>query len=215
MKVFKKIFFVALLTIVGGCSNDRPPVNLAIAKEKVIAYHESGQYKRDLQKLATRAIKYFERIPTTTNTTVIFDVDETLLSSYKDQKAISFGYVPKLSNEWIKRADAPAITEIKEIYDYLVGRGFIIVLITGRKYDEYDATIKNLHLRGIDKFEKLIVRQKDEIDLSAHEYKTKHRKALTQQGYNIVGSIGDQWSDLEGGYSGHTIKVPNYTYFIR
>jgi acid phosphatase len=211
----RTIFFIALLTIASGCINERPPINLSVAKEKVESYYQSGRYEKDLEKLASRAIKYFEKVPTTTNATIIFDIDETLLSSYEDQKKISFGYVPKLSHEWVQRADAPVIPEIKKIYDYLVERGFTIVLMTGRKYDEYDATIKNLHHRGIKTFDKLIVRQKDEIKLSAKDYKTKHRKILSEQGYKIVGCIGDQWSDLEGGYSGHSVKVPNYTYVIR
>ena len=40
------------------------------------------------------------------------------------------------------------------------------------------------------------------------------RKEITQQGYDIVFSIGDQQSDLVGGYSDKTYKLPNPYYFI-
>jgi len=39
-------------------------------------------------------------------------------------------------------------------------------------------------------------------------------KKLSEEGYRIIGCIGDQKSDLEGGYSGHKVKIPNYIYVI-
>jgi len=38
---------------------------------------------------------------------------------------------------------------------------------------------------------------------------------LTNQGYEIVGTVGDQWTDLNGPYSGIQIKLPNYLYEIK
>jgi hypothetical protein len=47
----------------------------------------------------------------------------------------------------------------------------------------------------------------------AVEYKSQKRMELSKQ-YNIIGSIGDQWSDSEGGWTILKIKLPNYMYFI-
>lgn len=192
----------------------RTPVNLTIAKKRVEHYYECGRYDKDLNRVVKRAIQYFKKLKACPQDAVIFDIDDTVLSNYCDEKDIRFGYIPKLSHEWVMRADAPAIEQTKCLYDYLCKRGFRIIFITGRKYDEYDATVKNLKNQGFHQFDKLIVRSKEEEGLSALEYKTVHRAKLVQEGYTIVGNIGDQWSDLRGGNSGYQVKLPNYRYMI-
>jgi len=203
------VFFVT----VSGCVHHHP-LNLTIAKERVEKYHSCGQYDKDLDNVVHCALKHFKNISPCNNATVVFDIDDTILSGYCNEKSISFGYIPKLSHEWILRADAPAIQQTKHLYDYLVGRGFHIIFLTGRKHDEYDATIKNLNAQGFTHFDKLIVREQYEQNLTAKAYKSARRKQLTKEGYRIVGDVGDQWSDLEGGYSGYKIKIPNYRYTI-
>ena len=37
---------------------------------------------------------------------------------------------------------------------------------------------------------------------------------LTEAGYTIVLSMGDQQSDLDGGYAERTFKLPNPVYFL-
>lgn len=214
--IYKYLHSIAILLcfiIFNGCVY-RQPLNLTIAKERVEKYYECGQYDEDLQRIINQAMRHFKRIPSNKKATIIFDIDDTVLSDYADAKSISFGYVPKLSHEWVLRADAPAIQQTKRLYDYLVKRNFMIIFLTGRKHNEYDATIKNLKKQGFVKFEKLIVRQKDEEVLTAENFKTAHRRKLRREGYRIVGCIGDQWSDLRGGNSGYTVKLPNVRYFI-
>ena len=40
------------------------------------------------------------------------------------------------------------------------------------------------------------------------------RKRIKNAGYIIVENIGDQYSDLDGGYSLRTFKYPNYMYYV-
>jgi acid phosphatase len=210
-----RVFIASLLLHVCGISSfSRNPVNLTIAKQRVEHYYECGRYDKDMNRIINRAIKHFKKMERCHKDAVVFDVDDTVLSNYCDEKDIRFGYIPKLSHEWVLRADAPAIDQTKQLYDYLVGRGFRIVFITGRKHDEYDATIKNLKNQGFQHFDKLIVRSEKEADLSALEYKYIRRAQLVKEGYRIVGNVGDQWSDLKGGNSGYQVKLPNYRYMI-
>ena len=199
--------------MLSGCAY-RYPLNLTIAKERVEDYYECGQYDKDLEKIINQAINHFKKIYPQKNNAVIFDVDDTVLSDYCDAKSISFGYIPKLSHEWVLRADAPAIPQTKKLYDYLVNRGFHIIFLTGRKSDEYDATIKNLKKQGFTHFDKLIVRDPHEKSITAFAYKMARRKLLIKDGYKIVGNVGDQESDFRGGNNGYTVKLPNYRYFI-
>ncbi len=50
--------------------------------------------------------------------------------------------------------------------------------------------------------------------MKALDFKSTKRVWLTEQGYEIIGTVGDQWSDLEGLYHGIQIKIPNYLYLI-
>ena len=209
----KVLSMLLLLCVASSCIREHP-VNLTVAKDRVALYHEQGHYNRDMKNIISDTLHHFKHASPRKNATVIFDIDETVLSGYADEKSISFGYIPKLSHEWILSADAPAIKETKRLYNYLVAHGFKIIFITGRKHNEYDATIKNLKHEGFTTFEKLIVRQPKEIQLTARDYKSTHRKKLSQEGYRIIGNIGDQDSDLTGGNSGYAVKLPNYRYLI-
>jgi len=45
-------------------------------------------------------------------------------------------------------------------------------------------------------------------------FKSEARAAITKQGYTIIASIGDQYSDLKGGYAEKTFKLPNPYYYL-
>ena len=49
---------------------------------------------------------------------------------------------------------------------------------------------------------------------SAADFKAPHRAAIEKQGYKIILNIGDQPSDLAGGYSEKTVLLPNPYYRI-
>lgn len=208
-----RIFFSITLLFLAGC--ERKPQNLTTAKEAVENYYEKGGFEKDVQNAVDQAINYFKnRVCCGTQSAVIFDIDDTLLWSYSDMKAIQFGYVPKLFHDWVIRADTPAVPYVKKLYDFFVSRGCSIILLTGRRFDEREATLKNLHAEGFKKIDLLITRAENELGLSALEYKSKHRKRLEQEGYTIIATIGDQYSDLKGGYAYYQVKIPNYTYIV-
>ena len=60
-----------------------------------------------------------------------------------------------------------------------------------------------------------------DLDLKPHElhedsvvaYKSGARKAIERKGYRILANLGDQQSDLKGGYSLKRYKLPNPMYF--
>jgi hypothetical protein len=49
---------------------------------------------------------------------------------------------------------------------------------------------------------------------SAVDFKAPKRREIEAQGYEIVLNMGDQESDLEGGYAERTFKLPNPFYWI-
>ena len=115
---------------------------------------------------------------------------------------------------WIDSAKAPAIAGVLKLYNYLVERNFRIVFITARKVYQYDPTYKNLLGAGYTIFDTLIVKDTKYHGISSFKFKSDKRKELTEKGYLIAGTVGDQWSDLDGPYHGIQVKIPNYQYFI-
>ena len=49
---------------------------------------------------------------------------------------------------------------------------------------------------------------------SAADFKAPERRKIAERGYTIVLSLGDQESDLKGGYAERTFKLPNPVYYL-
>lgn len=212
-KLVLSLIFLSAILIFQSCAT--VPTNLSISKEEVINYYESGRYDKDLDKVVNKAIDEFKNIPVADSSAVVFDIDETTLSNYEINKELDFGYVPELWDKWIEEAKAPPVAGVKILYDFLKEKGFIIIFLTGRKEYQYNSTLKNLVNDGYKNFDTLIVRKSYENKLTAKEYKSKKREELTKKGFNIVGDVGDQYSDLDGPDHGVQVKIPNYMYIIK
>lgn len=212
MKSFVLTFTLALT--LWSCSSNQL-VNLRTAKDTVKDYYESGGYDKELDEVITNAKQSFSKVEIKNNSVVIFDVDETALNNYGLAKQMDFGYVYDLNKKWNQELKAPAIPQVKDLYEYLLKKGVKIIFLTGRNYTEYEVTYKNLIQAGYTKFDTLITQREEELNLKSQEFKSKKRTELTQQGYEIIGTVGDQWTDLNGPYSGIQIKIPNYLYEIK
>ena len=212
-----KIYFYISITLtlfLLSCGTQRP-VNLSTAREEVKQYYESGKYDEELSAVIEAAKKKFDEIEIKENSVVIFDVDETVLDNYGLAELMGFGYVYEMNKQWNKELKAPAIQQVKDLYDHLLSRGAKIIFLTGRNIPEYKVTHKNLIKEGYTTFDTLITQREHEYKLSAKEFKGSKRKELLEKGYQIVGTVGDQWSDLEGEHHGIQIKIPNYLYLIK
>ncbi len=207
--------YLLALVLIGfiGCSSSLK--NLSESKKEVQQYYDSGEHGLELANIIDDAINKFDGIKLSGKPAAVFDVDETTLSNYKYIKSISFGYYKEGWYKWVLKEDADAILQTKKLYDHLVERGVTIFFLTGRNYKEYEATLKNLKAEGYTEFDTLICKQEDELKLDASMYKPEKRKEIEAKGYNIVINVGDQLSDLEGGYSKLKIKLPNYLYEIK
>jgi acid phosphatase len=194
-------------------------VNLRTAKDIVKDYYESGKYDEETNKIVKDAEEKFDNIKVDKSakgrSVVIFDVDDTALNNYGLAKSMDFGYVYDLNKKWNKELKAPAIEQTKDLYFYLLNKGFKVIFLTGRNSSEYDVTYQNLIKDGYTGFDTLITQREDEQNLKAAAFKIKKRTELTDEGYDIIGTVGDQWTDLEGPYTGIKIKLPNYLYEIK
>ncbi|XP_058743611.1 stem 28 kDa glycoprotein-like [Vicia villosa] len=149
----------------------------------------------------------------------VFDIDETALSNLPYYAKHGFGIEPAnvtSFNEWVSLGEAPALPETLKLYNKLLARGVKIVFLTGRLLRQRDITEKNLKLAGYHTFEKLILKDKSIYQgKTAVTYKSAERKKLEEEGYRIIGNIGDQWSDILGTNTGaRTFKLPDPLYYL-
>jgi predicted secreted acid phosphatase len=200
------------LIIFFGC-NDTPE-NLTTARQLVKEYYESGKFEEELISVIVNAKEEFDRVDIKDNSVVLFDVDETALDNYELAKSMGFGYVYRMNKEWNAEMKSPAIAQVKELYDFLISKGARIIFLTGRNIPEYEVTYGNLIKEGYTKFDTLITQRKHEYKMKAQEFKSSKRKELVEKGYDIIGTVGDQWSDIEGPHHGIQVKIPNYLYLI-
>jgi acid phosphatase len=211
-----KLLFTLSLTfslLLLSCTEEKP-VNLSVSREEVKKYYESGKFDNELDEVINEAKSEFDKVDIKSNSVVIFDVDETALDNYGLAEQMGFGYVYEMNKKWNAEMKAPAIPQVKELYDFLLSKGVKIIFLTGRNFPEYEVTYQNLKSIGYSVFDTLITQIGDEKKMKAKDFKSSKRIWLTEQGYEIIGTVGDQWSDLEGLYHGIQVKIPNYLYLI-
>lgn len=190
--------------------------------EAIEDYYDSGQAKRDQQAIAKAAQKWiYSWVDSTCNgrpescdATVVFDIDETLLSNYDYYKSTGFTFTQAGWNAFTESCGTTAIGPTRDLYRKLVRDGFAVVLLTGRSDSERSATAECLRKRGIKDWHELILRTQAEASLSADVYKSRNRADLQTEGHRIVASIGDQVSDMSKGHLKAGFLLPNLMYFI-
>ena len=204
-----------VLTLTGCQTPSSEPRNLTSLKREIRAYVESGRYDADLGAVAGRAQSWIiERAARGgTKLTVVFDLDETLLRNWPQISERDFGYVPAEWDRWVERAAAPVIEPVREVYRTARAQGVEVVFLTGRGEDERAATTRNLQAVGCGDFALLICKPEG-LSTTAAGFKTAERRKLTEAGRTIIANIGDQDSDLVGGFSERTFKLPNAFYLI-
>ena len=211
--LFKTMLVITIIPLLISCGTKKP-INLTVARSEVKEFYESGKYDEELDEVIKNAREQFEEVKFKENSVVIFDVDETVLNNYGLAELMGFGYVYKMNKKWNAELKAPAIPQVKELYDFLIEKGAGIVFLTGRNIPEYEVTYKNLIQEGYTVFDTLFTQREHEYELSATEFKSSKRKEITEKGYEIIGTVGDQWNDLNGEYHGIQVKIPNYLYLI-
>jgi predicted secreted acid phosphatase len=200
----------------------KEPANLTILKKEVINYYESKEYDQDVQKVVDRAKKDIDEFlqkhkDSNQRFAAVFDIDDTSLVTFDGAKTRDFGaFLDKIKAEEI-RAKLPANKPVLELYNYLLAKNIKIFFITGRANSLRAPTIRNLTRQGYANWAGILMRP-DNYDRQKYPtssaFKSAARENLTKLGYQIIIDIGDQESDLSGGFADHTYKLPNPMYFL-
>lgn len=213
-KISNFVVFFLILTVYQTLTQPPLVVNLSEAKKAIKEYY-AYKYNEDMDSIIADAIWQVKNLKLNKNSAFVFDVDETALSNFEYEINYDFGYIKKEWDKWVMSEKATAIKQVKQFYDTLISMGIKVIFITGRTEEQFQATYNNLVKASYSKFDTLICRTKEDLGKTAKEFKSQKRKELTEKfGYNIIGTIGDQWSDHDGGYTIIKVKLPNYLYKV-
>lgn len=221
--MLKRLLTLGLaLVFAAGAVTAVEPANLSTAKQQVRRYVASGEYGRDVVKVAAEANKYLtRRIPKgvpksakhSNKLAVVFDIDETTLSNARHIQANDYGYLPKVWDTWVAEGQATAIHPVQAVYTTAVNAGIDVFFITGRTPDGAAATERNLRQVGYATWKRIIYKPADFAE-PTRAFKIDARRRLAAEGYLIILNIGDQNSDLVGGYAEKIFKLPNPFYIV-
>jgi len=125
--------------------------------------------------------KILDNIPFDSNQAIVFDIDDTLISSKNGQ----------------------LIPNIFDFYNYCINRGYKVYIITARAgtIKNMEITIQQLRSLGIANYKRLYFRKP--LDLQVARSKKLARKHIP---HPIVLSIGDQPGDI-GEYGGFGVLL--------
>lgn len=202
------------------------PANVGDAKLAALEYHDSGAYDRDLAAVAEQAARWVaSRAKTATRPALVLDIDETALSNWQILKLDDFGRpiagpcAPALDAPcgwaaWNQLGRDPAIVPTLLIFEKARASGVAVFFITGRPESQRAATERNLVTLGYRDYAKLYMVANDAHFASAADFKTPVRVEIEQAGYTIIANVGDQPSDLNGGYAEKKFLLPDPFYRI-
>jgi predicted secreted acid phosphatase len=211
-------FFSCLFLFSFSFSTFAEPRNIFHVHEGLVKYYETGEYAEEIQTQVSQAKRYLNQALTNKNLkgkrlAVVFDIDETLLSGFYYMKQLKFGGTLKQIYAIADRDDLPAIKSMRDLFLFAQKNGYAVFLLTGRLESDRASTIKNLHREGMSGWKQLYLRPK-KVFKTTIAYKSAMRRRIEENGYVIVLSMGDQESDLQGGYAIHPLKLPNPFYLI-
>lgn len=153
---------------------------------------------------------------------LLLDVDDTSLVTYDYEIYSNFVYDPAVNAEFVNKAVFPKVPGIQRSAQYAKGHGYTVIYLTGRPAAQRAGTLLNLSKEGFPVANKnLYLKDINAPYLSSCapscstiQTKSLTRKYIESQGYQITASVGDQFSDLAGGYAKKTFKLPNPMYYL-
>jgi acid phosphatase len=218
------------VALAAGCASAAPATptfvpSLADTKRQVGEYVSSGRYEMEIGAVVREARAYLSRLlgDGVARLAIVLDIDETSLSNLPALRANDYGFIipgpcdltrgPCGFAAWVEQARAEPIKPVLELARFARERGVAVFFLTGRPERFRAATERNLRAAGYE-WTGVILKPDDLTTHSAADFKAVERRKLTEQGYVIAVNIGDQLSDLDGGFAQRTYKLPNPFYFV-
>jgi acid phosphatase len=210
-----------------ACSTSGLPAhvpNLFDAQQQVERYIASGRYDADFAAVVATARAYLERRAThVERPAIVLDIDETSLSNWPAYKVNGWTRIaggdcnletgPCGLRAWQALGKSRALQPTLQLATRAKALGVAVFFISGRPSGLQEATERNLREQGYE-WDEVILLPPDTTFASAVDFKAPARRRIAERGYTILLTMGDQESDLRGGYAERTFKLPNPVYFL-
>jgi predicted secreted acid phosphatase len=215
-------FSIALLTSSLICSPIyAEPASLTQLKNEVQSYHDSGSYEKEIAAIVANAKQYInERAQKNSlskhpkKLAIVLDIDETSISNYHHMVKRQFIATHEQLHRENLEASSPVLKPMLSLYHDALKHDVTVFFITGRKESERYATAKNLKAAGFHTWAGLYLKPENYNKPSVVPFKSGARKTIENKGYTIIANLGDQQSDLNGGYAEKSYKLPNPYYYL-
>jgi predicted secreted acid phosphatase len=210
------IVITALLALAVPAIAATSPTGKSAAE--IRAYYSSGDWNRAVKKQADRAKAYIAKRTkgkrAARKPALVLDIDETSLNNYPClDRTDGLPYEGGPYAGCVVEFKAPAIKPVLSVFKFANKRHVHVVFITGRPEGIRDGTLQNLKTAGFKgKYDLVLQPPSRSGDASMVPYKSGARRQVERRGYTIIANLGDQRSDLKGGYSERTYKLPNVIY---
>jgi acid phosphatase len=199
-----------------------PVVPLYEAQRQVDEYIRSGRYEKDFADVVAQARSWLEeRAKAAAKPAIVLDIDETSLSNWPAYRLNGWGRVlngacdlekgPCGLRAWQALGQSKALAPTLMLARRARELGVAVFFISGRPPDIQEATERNLRTEGYE-WTSVILLPPGKSFPSAVDFKAPERRKIAEQGYTILLSMGDQESDLAGGFAERTFKLPNPVY---
>jgi hypothetical protein len=208
--------------------------------QKLHQYSPDSAYAHEVKGIASDAGRYlahrkqahhqqgnFSGTPS-----VLFDIDDTTLNTYSYEIYSNFVFNPTTNGFFVHAGSAsvfPAVPGMVALEQKALAKGYQVFFLTGRSKiatpDQTPGTLANLEDAGYT-VDPTHVYLKDATGATepwlsscaptctTTQYKSLTRQHIESLGFDIVAHLGDQFSDLKGGFADRTFKIPNPMYFL-
>lgn len=159
----------------------------------------------------------YKMCSTHTKFAIVLDIDETSISNYPSILAENFSNSPEAIDLRYHQSSQPPILPTLNFYQKTLGLELNFFFVSARKplnpLDDLEPyVVTNLKAVGYTQWTELILPKAENAAMSCKEFKTHMRQQIEAKGYKILLNIGDQDSDIEGGYAECAVKLPNLLY---
>jgi len=187
--------------------------NLGQVKTEIKAYYTGSGYQTEVASVEADAQSYIDaRAKVVKKPALVLDIDDTSVLTYDYEVKHDFSYDSITWNDAAVKG-FPPVDATLALAKHAEAEGVAVIFVTGRRVDQLALTRDNLVKDGYP-IDGLYLRPIDDHAPSVVPFKSSARAQIESQGYTILETIGDQWSDLLGGHAERAYKLPNPMYYL-
>ena len=186
-------------------------------------------YKNDLDRSVQLARDYLDRRLRARLSheryAIVLDIDETAISNWEYFKTEWPQFTMEKFSRWASSLNASPIRPTLELFEYVKSQDVAVFFISLRSESYRTLTEQLLEKVGYRGWQELKLQphlnpeapsgsDSSRQESDAGGYKSGERRKIMEAGYLIIANIGDQQSDLSGGYAEEHFKLPNPFYSV-